>query len=72
VRPPIAAAGFCYDALTAAIEVVVRNRPAEEFLSNARYCLMLAEQADDPDLRDHLLQLVRAWLAAAKVAEDAR
>ena len=44
---------------------------AEEFLSNARYCIMLAEQAEDPDLRDHLLQLVRAWLAAAKEAEDA-
>jgi hypothetical protein len=50
----------------------MRNRPAEEFLESARYCLMLAEQADDPDIRDHLLQLIRAWLAAAKETEDAR
>ena len=50
----------------------MRNRPAEEFLKSARYCLMLAEKAHDPDLRDHLLQLVRAWLAAAKETEDAR
>ena len=41
---------------------------AEGFLSNARYCIMLAEQAEDPDIRDHLLTLVRAWLAAAKEA----
>jgi len=46
--------------------------PAQEFLENARYCLILAEQAGDPDLRDHLLQLVRAWLAAAKETEDQR
>jgi hypothetical protein len=43
---------------------------AEDFLNNARYCIMLAEQAEDPDLRDHLLTLVRAWLAAAKEAEN--
>jgi hypothetical protein len=48
------------------------DSPAEEFLYNARYCIMLAEQAEDPELRDHLLQLVRAWLAAAKEAESAR
>jgi hypothetical protein len=46
--------------------------PAEEFLDNARYCITLAEQAEDPELRNHLLQLVRAWLAAAKEAESAQ
>jgi hypothetical protein len=43
----------------------------EDFLNNARYCIMLAEQAEDHDVRDHLLMLVRAWLAAAKEAESA-
>jgi hypothetical protein len=47
----------------------MRNRPAEEFLESARYCLMLAELTEDRDIRDHLVQLVRAWLAAAKETE---
>jgi hypothetical protein len=55
-----------------------RETPASIFLREvrpwsgiARYCIMLAEQAEDPELRDHLLRLVRAWLAAAKEAESA-
>jgi hypothetical protein len=38
----------------------------EEFLSCARYGLMLAEQLGDDFIRANLLKLVRAWLAAAK------
>jgi hypothetical protein len=33
---------------------------------------MLAEHAEDPEIRDHLLKLVRAWLAAAEEAEGAQ
>jgi hypothetical protein len=44
---------------------------ASQFLSYARACVALAEQAEDWAVRDHLLMLVRAWLAAAKQAEDA-
>jgi hypothetical protein len=43
----------------------------EEFLACARYGLMLAEQNEDDSIRANLLKLVRAWLAAAKVLENA-
>ena len=41
----------------------------EEFLTCARYGLMLAEQMGDDFIRASLLKLVRAWLAAAKEIE---
>lgn len=41
----------------------------EEFLACARYGLMLAEQNEDDAIRANLLQLVRAWLAAANELE---
>ena len=43
----------------------------EEFLTCARYGLMLAEQMGDDFIRASLLKLVRAWLAAAKEIEKA-
>ena len=42
----------------------------EEFLTCARYGLMLAEQMGDDCIRASLLKLVRAWLAAAKEIEN--
>jgi hypothetical protein len=44
----------------------------EEFLTCARYGLMLAEQMGDDFIRASLLKLVRAWLAAAKEIEKDR
>ena len=41
----------------------------EEFLTCARYGLMLAEQNEDDAVRANLLKLVRAWLAAANEIE---
>ena len=41
----------------------------EEFLTCARYGLMLAEQMGDDFIRASLLKLVGAWLAAAKEIE---
>jgi hypothetical protein len=41
----------------------------EEFLTCARYGLMLAEQNEDDAIRANLLKLVRAWLAAANEIE---
>ena len=43
----------------------------EEFLTCARYGLMLAEQNADDAIRTNLLKLVRAWLAAANEIEKA-
>ena len=43
----------------------------EEFLTCARYGLMLAEQNADDAIRANLLKLVRAWLAAANEIEKA-
>ena len=42
----------------------------EEFLTCARYGLMLEQMGDD-FIRASLLKLVRAWLAAAKEIEKA-
>jgi hypothetical protein len=39
---------------------------ASDFQSYACYALKLAEEAEDWVVRDNLLTLVRAWLAAAK------
>jgi hypothetical protein len=47
------------------------NNNEEEFLTCARYGLMLAEQMGDDFIRASLLKLVRAWLAAAKEIEKA-
>jgi hypothetical protein len=43
----------------------------KEFLTCARYGLMLAEQNEDDGIRANLLKLVRAWLAAANEIEKA-
>jgi hypothetical protein len=47
------------------------NLEAKAFNDSARYALMLAEQLQEQAIRDHLLKLVRVWLAAARVAEQA-
>jgi hypothetical protein len=39
---------------------------AKEFQACACYCIKLAEEAENFAVRDNLLTLVRAWLAAAK------
>ena len=39
---------------------------AEEFQDCAYYGIKLAEEAEDWVVRDNLLTIVRAWLAAAK------
>ena len=39
---------------------------AKEFQACACYGIKLAEEAEDWAVRDHLLRLVRAWLAAAQ------
>jgi hypothetical protein len=46
------------------------NLEAKEFLDCSRYALMLAEQVQEQAIRDNLLTLVRAWLAAAKDLEN--
>jgi hypothetical protein len=46
------------------------NLEAKEFLVCSRYALMLAEQVQEQAIRDNLLTLVRAWLAAAKDVEN--
>jgi hypothetical protein len=43
----------------------------QEFLSCARYGLMLAEQIEDDAIRANLLKLVRAWFTAANEIERA-
>jgi hypothetical protein len=37
----------------------------QECLDYARECVRLAGMANDPELREHLLQLAREWIAAA-------
>ena len=46
------------------------NLEAKEFLDCSRYALMLAEQVQEQAIRDNLLTLVQAWLAAAKDLEN--
>ena len=42
-------------------------REVEEF---ARDCVRLAEQADTPELREKLLDLVREWMRAVTSGEE--
>ena len=41
-----------------------------DFQSHACYAIKLAEEAEDWVVRDNLLTLVRAWLAAAKEVQS--
>ena len=43
---------------------------ASDFQSYACYAIKLAEEAEDWVVRDNLLTLVRAWLAAAKEVQS--
>jgi hypothetical protein len=43
---------------------------ASDFQSYACYAIKLAEEAEDWTVRDDLLTLVRAWLAAAKEVQS--
>jgi hypothetical protein len=44
---------------------------AKDFQACACYGIKLAEEAEDWAARDHLLRLVRAWLAAAQDVQSA-
>jgi hypothetical protein len=44
---------------------------AEEFQDCAYYGIKLAEEAEDWVVRDNMLRLVRAWLAAAQDVQNA-
>ena len=43
---------------------------ASDFQGYACYAIKLAEEAEDLVVRDNLLTLVRAWLAAAKEVQS--
>jgi len=43
---------------------------ASDFQSHACYAIKLAEEEEDWVVRDNLLSLVRAWLAAAKEVQS--
>jgi hypothetical protein len=47
------------------------NIEAKAFNDSARFALMLAEQLQEQAIRDDLLKLVRVWLAAARIADQA-
>jgi hypothetical protein len=53
-----------WEAVTDAIE-------AEEFQDCAFYGIKLAEEVEDWVVRDNMLRLVRAWLAAAQDVQNA-
>jgi hypothetical protein len=42
---------------------------AKQYLAYARECLKLAEEADEADIRQSLIELSRAWMEAALTEE---
>jgi hypothetical protein len=44
-------------------------RASEEFRQNARDCVRLAKQADNPQSRERLLQLAQTWMRFAAQAD---
>ena len=45
---------------------------AKEFQDCAYYGIKLAEEAEDWVVRDNMLRLIRAWMAAAQDVQNAR
>jgi hypothetical protein len=43
---------------------------AKKYHIHARECLKLAEEADEPDVRERLIELFRIWMKAALTADS--
>jgi hypothetical protein len=54
------------------MRLAMLSRDAAKYRGYARECMRQAEEADEPERRNKLLELVRVWDAAALALDDGR